>query len=142
VHLAVVGKGDRRDYELDGQVHFLGATAAPEELFPEADVLFSPTREDVWGVVLIEAMAAGVPVVTTTAAGASSAVRSAGAGVVVPPGSVPELREALADLLADPQRRRELGRRGRQAADRFGVGAFADRVLQAYERALSRRPAR
>lgn len=143
-HLAVVGDGDREPFArlaagrgIAARVHFLGGTTVPEELLPGADVLVLPTREDIWGVVLVEAMAAGVPIVTTDGAGAAEVVRSAGAGLVVPSGSSRELREALAALVADPEKRAELGRRGPAAAARFGVAQFARAVLSAYEAVLA-----
>lgn len=149
VHLAVVGAGDPARFAqraaglgVQGRVHFLGGTAAPERLLPGADVFLLPTREDVWGVVLIEAMAAGVPVVTTTGAGAAEVVRSAGAGFVVPPNSGSQLREALTGLVRDPSKRRELGARGPRAAARFGTDVFARSVLAAYEQVLARRSSR
>jgi glycosyltransferase involved in cell wall biosynthesis len=144
VHLVIVGDGDPQSYRtraldsgLDGRVHFMGATTAPERLLCETDVFVLPTREDVWGIALIEAMAAGVPVVTTDAAGAASVVRSSGAGLIVPAGRVEELRAALAALLADPAKRRELGGRGSAAAARFGVDSFARSILSAYEHVLA-----
>ncbi len=142
-HLAVVGNGPRDEYELAARragaadrVHFVGGTEEPERLFAEADLFLLPTRNDVWGIAILEALAAGVPVVTTEAAGAAPVVSSAGAGVVLPDGDPPALRAALRPLLADEARRRELGERGRAAASAYGVDAFADATIAVYERAL------
>jgi glycosyltransferase involved in cell wall biosynthesis len=124
------------DLGIGGRVHFLGSTASPEELYPDADVLVLPTREDVWGIAIVEAMAAGVPVVTSDTAGARTAVEEAGAGTIVPTGDVRSLRQAVAALVANPGRRAELGRRGRAAAARYGLDAFGATMVSCYEQAV------
>jgi UDP-glucose:(heptosyl)LPS alpha-1,3-glucosyltransferase len=145
-HLAVVGGGDRRDYELladelgvRDRVHFLGPTDKPEAAFRGADAFLLPTREDVWGTAVIEAMAAGVAVVTTAVAGAAASVRSANAGIVVDDSSVAGLSAAVAAVLASPQRAREMGARGREAAARFTLERVSAQVLAAYERVCANR---
>jgi UDP-glucose:(heptosyl)LPS alpha-1,3-glucosyltransferase len=148
-HLVVVGRGDPRRYAsaahdagLAERVHFVGATDSPEQWFAAADVFLLPTREDVWGMTVIEAMAAGVPVVVTAVAGAAAQVREAEAGVVVPDASKRTLTDVLSRLVSAPAERRRLGERGRDAAARFGVRAFGRAALAAYERALAARRAR
>jgi UDP-glucose:(heptosyl)LPS alpha-1,3-glucosyltransferase len=138
VHLAVVGDGRGARFEaaaarlgLERRVHFLGSTSEPETAYPDADVFVFPTLEDPWGMPIVEAMAAGVPIVTTTVAGAAETARRCGAALVVPPSSPRALREALASLLADPARRRQMGERGRVGAVPFGPDAYADAVLAA-----------
>jgi UDP-glucose:(heptosyl)LPS alpha-1,3-glucosyltransferase len=142
-HLVVVGSGDERSYAaaarragLGSRIHFVGATSTPERFYHEADVLLLPTRQDNWGAPLVEAMAAGLAVVSTEAAGAAGAVKQAGAGVILPDSSAPELRAAVAGMLADPGRRRAMGERGRRAAERFGIEAHSRAVLDVYERTL------
>jgi UDP-glucose:(heptosyl)LPS alpha-1,3-glucosyltransferase len=145
-HLVVVGRGDAETFRgvaarhgaLD-RVHFVGATAAPERWYGEADVLVFPTQSDNWGAPIIEAMAAGVPVVTTVAAGAAAAVRAADAGIVLADGSPAGVQDAVATLARDEGRRRELGARGRRAAEAFGVRAHAAAVLAVYERVCAER---
>jgi UDP-glucose:(heptosyl)LPS alpha-1,3-glucosyltransferase len=141
-HLVVVGDGDRGPFEaladdagLRGRVLFVGGTEEPERYFEAADIFVLPTLQDPWGITLVEAMAAGLPTITTTVAGAAAAVEEAGAGIVLPERSPSELRDALAVLLGDPARRRELGERGRAAGRRFGLERHVDLVLAAYERA-------
>lgn len=141
--LAIAGAGDRAPYEqlarqlgVADSLRFLGATDRPDRLYRAADVFVLPTRRDVWGMTIVEAMAAGVPVVTTRGAGAASEVAAADAGVVVPGPDPDALRAALAGLLADPAGRAAAGDRGRRAAARFGIEAHARAVLATYERAI------
>jgi glycosyltransferase involved in cell wall biosynthesis len=144
LQLVVVGDGDRSPYQreatrlgLERRIHFLGGTDGPERLLGDADLLVLPTWEDPWGMVVIEAMAAGVPVVVSETAGAARIVEEAGAGIVVPAGSSDALARALAELTADRERAGRLGERGRAAAERFGLQAFGDAVYAAYERVLA-----
>jgi UDP-glucose:(heptosyl)LPS alpha-1,3-glucosyltransferase len=144
VRLAVVGEGNRTVFEaraaeagVQQRVLFAGRTDQPERYFAAADVFVLPTRQDPWGITLIEAMAARVPVVTTAAAGSSAAVRAAGAGLVLDENSPSALAAAVASLVDDPALRRELGLRGPAAAEPFGAAHHVELVLQSYERALA-----
>lgn len=142
-HLVVVGKGKRAQFNeqaravgVGARLHFVGSTEAPEGAYAEADVFVLPTRHDPWAITIVEAMASGVPVVTTPAAGAASVVRAAGAGLIVPERAPRALADALRALLADPGRRRALGEKGRRAAAAFSSEARTEAVLRAYERAV------
>jgi glycosyltransferase involved in cell wall biosynthesis len=142
-HLAVVGGDDARPYSklalelgVRDRVHFVGPTETPEMCFRDADLFVLPTHEDVWANTLIEAMAAGLPVVTTDAAGASSLVEKAGAGLVVAAGRVRPLREAMARVMTDARLGQEMARRGEAAAAQFALEAFGARMLLHYEKAL------
>jgi glycosyltransferase involved in cell wall biosynthesis len=140
--VVVVGGGDPASVmraagpDLPRRIHFVGAVDDPERYYAEADLLALPTRSDPWGIPLIEAMAAGVPVVTTRFAGAADVLADAGAGIVLPDESPGELRAALLALIGDPARRRALGAHGPAAAERFGPEAHAAAVLDTYRRAL------
>jgi len=139
-HLVVVGKpaamtSFRSKAGLEGNIHFVGATEHPERYYANADVLVLPTKYDPWCIPLIEGMAAGIPVVTTTRAGSAPVVEAANAGIVLQEPSVRGLREALDALARDPVRRSEMGARGANAADRFSIASHAAATAAAYERA-------
>jgi glycosyltransferase involved in cell wall biosynthesis len=143
VRLVVVGRGDQDSYirlarraGVAQRVHFVGGTDSPERHFCDADVFVLPTREDVWGIALIEAMAASLPIVTTDAAGAARIVTEAGAGLVLSGRESATLRAALGSLARDSRLRDAMGRRGRAAARRFGIDAYAEAVLAGYWQAL------
>jgi len=142
-NLAVVGGGDTVPYAklatdlgTRDRIHFVGATDTPEACFRDADLFLMPTHQDVWGIAVVEAMAAGLPVVTTDAGGASTVVEEAGAGLVVPAASVHALREAVERILRDPVLRQAMASRGEAAAARYGLEAFGTKLLAHYERAL------
>jgi UDP-glucose:(heptosyl)LPS alpha-1,3-glucosyltransferase len=147
-HLVVVGGGDPEPYRrkaaelgVGPRTHFVGAVDRPEDYYAAADLLVLPTRSDPWGIPVIEAMAAGIPVITTSAAGSASAAVAAGSGLVVPARAPRELGEAMQGLLADSARRREMGERGRAGAAQFDIEPIVDTTLAIYELALAERRA-
>ena len=87
---------------LDSAVHFLGMMPPEALKFPlsAADVFVLPTRNEGWANVLLEAMACGLPVVTTTVGGNAEVVTSSELGVLVPFGDEQALREGLESALS------------------------------------------
>jgi glycosyltransferase involved in cell wall biosynthesis len=154
--LLVGGSGAlRSEYErlaaslgLVDRVRFLGFVPDSEllDFFNGCQVFVLPTtdrRREGFGLVVVEAMACGVPVVVTSAAGVADVVRETGAGIVVPPGDTSALTSALERLLTEPGLARQLGERGRKATEkRFDWTAIARRYEPLYEEAMAigRRP--
>jgi glycosyltransferase involved in cell wall biosynthesis len=95
---------------LGGRITLLGAMAESElaRLYGEADVLVSPSLYEGYGMVLAEAMARGLPMVASVGGAAAETVPDE-AGLKVPPGDVPALRDALARMIADADLRRRCG---------------------------------
>ena len=92
------------------------------DVLAAADVYAFPSRHEGLAVAPIEALAAGLPVVASDARGAADVVGDA--GLVVPTGDAAALAGAIGELLADPGRRAELGRRARARADeRYSLAA-------------------
>ena len=142
-HLVVVGGSDpschRRQAEQLGvgpRVHFVGRTDHPERYFHDADLLVLPTKNDPWANVLLEAMAAGLPIVTSAVAGAAGVVRSHGAGIVLDDLTPTVLRAELRTLLAAPERMTRHAAAGRRAAAEYSVESNARATLATYERVL------
>lgn len=86
-------------------------------LYRDADIFALPTTADCLAVVLGEAMAAGLPIVTTTVGGQPEAVRHGRSGLVIPPDDAEALGSALRRLIADAPLRRAMGREGRAIAE-------------------------
>lgn len=102
----VVGSG------VGSRVRWLGERADVPDLLAAADVLCQPnTAPESFGVGFVEALAAGVPVVTSAIGGALEIVDES-CGVLVPPGDVEAVACALRALIVDPARRRSLGAAG------------------------------
>ncbi len=106
------------------------------DAFARADVFCLPTMGDCTPVALGEALAAGLPVVTTSIGSNHETVRDGETGLLVEPGAVDELRTALTRLVECPGERATMGRRAREdARDRFSAEANAEAVLSAVARA-------
>ncbi|OGV65391.1 MAG: hypothetical protein A3K19_11085 [Lentisphaerae bacterium RIFOXYB12_FULL_65_16] len=91
---------------------------------------------DAFGMYLLEAMAAGVPVVQPRAGAFPEIIEATGGGILYAPNDVRTLTEALQSLLLDPERARALGRHGRAAVERdFSIERMASNVAAVYEKA-------
>ncbi len=87
-----------------------------------------------FGLYLVEALAAGVPVVAPRHAAFPEILEQTGGGVLCPPSGAEALADGIASLLGEPDRARSIGQRGREAVrERFSVEAMARRVLEIYE---------
>ncbi|MBX5443854.1 glycosyltransferase family 4 protein [Sphaerobacter sp.] len=147
VHLLVVGPGQawRYDrllerYELDN-VTFVGAVSKQDlpSYYASADVFCAPsTGRESFGIVLLEAMASGRPVVATNIDGYTAVVRHGVEGLLVEPKNPEALALALVHVLADRELAARLGEAGRRRAEEHSWSVIARRVLDVYERALDR----
>jgi glycosyltransferase involved in cell wall biosynthesis len=121
---------------IERHVSFLGPVSAAERerLFTGAQLLLMPSRFEGFGMVAAEAMAAGVPLIATTAGSLPEVISAPEGGVLVPPDDPAALASATARLLADEVARRELSRTARVAASRFRWSAVARDHLNFLER--------
>jgi phosphatidylinositol alpha-mannosyltransferase len=120
-------------------VVFAGAVPAAElpRWYASAHVVASPAlKNESFGIVLLEAMAAGRPIVASDIPGYRAVVRSEDDGELVPPGDAQALGEAIVRLLEDPARRLALAARGRARAERFGWTNVAARLEDYYREVL------
>jgi glycosyltransferase involved in cell wall biosynthesis len=130
------------DTDLAGRVVFAGEVPDAEllALYHASDLLALPsvTRAEAFGVVQLEAMACGRPVVSTNLpTGVPWVNRHGETGLVVPPGDPAALRDALARVLDNRGFARELGERGRQRVEaEFTVERMVDRTTALYQEIL------
>lgn len=128
--LRVVGGGPRlpalralaSDLDLAGAVTFLGEVEDPgtvRDEYRRADVFCLPSLQEGFGIVFLEAMAAGLPVVAGHAGAVPEVVPDGEAGILVPPRDVARLSEALSRLARDPGLRGRMGTRGREHVRRY-----------------------
>jgi phosphatidylinositol alpha-mannosyltransferase len=123
------------------RVEWLGTIAEPEKAarLRAATVFCAPSlRQESFGIVLLEAMAAGSAVVASDIAGYRNVARADEDAVLVPPGDVVALRDGLRALLDDPGRRGELVAAGEHRAAQFSMATVAERYLPVYDAALAR----
>lgn len=106
----------------------------PAAWLARADVFAHTSRWEGFGIVLLEAMLAGLPVVATRVSAIPEIVVDGTTGVLVPVGDFAAVAAALSDLLGDPKRRRALGEAGRRRAhDEFSVARMTERTMGVYE---------
>jgi phosphatidylinositol alpha-mannosyltransferase len=127
--LLIVGSGpqerEARRYVMTRRLHnveFLGRVSDDEkaQLFKSADVYVSPaTGGESFGIVLLEAMAAGTPIVCSDIHGYKGVVRRDREGLLVPPRKPKAIAAAVARLLADDELRQRMGEEGQRRADDF-----------------------
>ncbi|MBZ0148929.1 MAG: glycosyltransferase [Pseudorhodoplanes sp.] len=103
-----------KEKNIDGNVKFLGPSAEVPTLLKSADISVSSSHEEGFSNAILEAMAAGLPVVATNVGGNAEAVIDGETGIIVPPRDPVSLGEALLKLALAPQVRAEMGRRGQE----------------------------
>ncbi len=120
-------------------VRWLGFAGGPrkQRLLAAATVFVLPSASENFGVSIVEAMHAGLPVICTSGAGLASFVRQANAGLVVEADSVPGLESAITRLLAHPALRASMGAAGRRAVEQeLSLDAFGSRLESLYRSVL------
>jgi glycosyltransferase involved in cell wall biosynthesis len=152
VHLLVAGGGELLDefraqavqLGIAGRIHFLGAV--PHSRLPAvlraADLLLLTTEPpESFGIVLIEAMAAGLPTIATEYPGVSAVVDEGETGLLVPPGDAGAVGSAIRRLVeAGPSGRGAMGTAGRAKAERlWSWPRLLDRMDAAYAEAIASR---
>lgn len=134
-------KDEASDFGVADRFDFLGYTeeAVKRQLIAQADLMVHPATFESFGIILLEAIDLGCPIVSTSVGGVPEVVGDA--GVLVTPGSPEELTLAIDALMADPARREAMSRQGRAHAGRFAWSALAPEVERAYASAVEKRGA-
>lgn len=131
-----------RQAGVQDRIHWLGALASEclPEVYAASDALVAPSRLEPFGMVYLEAMACGLPVIGTLAGGVPEIVLSERHGYLVLPGSVESLLVAMMALATDEGRRRRMGREARRHVESvFDQKRIARLTVEAYLEAIRRR---
>lgn len=151
LHLVIAGRTNETAYVqqvhdecarlgVADRVQFLGvqSQAQMRQHYREAQLVVLSSREEVSPMSAIEALAAGIPVVTTAAGGAGFIVDDGMTGRVVPVGAVEAFAAALCEVLGDPATYRAMSAAARPTAEsRFRLDRVVDAYLAAYAAALA-----
>jgi glycosyltransferase involved in cell wall biosynthesis len=137
VRLLLIGDGGERErlvsmaqaFGLNGSVRFLGIRSDIPELLRTCDMAVLASSQEGLPIALLEAMAAGKPVVATRVGSVPQVVQDGLTGLLVLPGDAAALAEALETLIADHQTRRRLAER---AFELVGAHFSFDRTLKQY----------
>lgn len=136
--LVLIGDGPERSSAAEeaaslgiaDRVTFLGKLESVAELLACADLFLLPSKSESFGLVALEAMASGTPVIASDAAGLPEVIDNGETGFLAPVGDVEGMADAALHLLGDPERWTRFSHAARRVAvERFGV----DRVVPAYE---------
>jgi glycosyltransferase involved in cell wall biosynthesis len=142
VRAIVVGDGPEHgalrqladDLKLGSSVQLLGGLPDDEQvarLYGDADVFCLPSVQEGFGIVFLEALASGLPIVATNAAAIPEVVPHERAGLLVRPGDSAALAAALVTLLRNPDQRAAYGRFGMDYVQQYDWGRVAERFISA-----------
>lgn len=139
VRLIVVGKDKRlkyfvelaAKYQLSGKVHFAGALEDVKPVYGAVDALVFPTLYEPFGNVTLEAMACGLPVITSHKAGSSELIRNGVSGFICDALDVHALAGSMRALVS-PERCAEMGRAARTTAEPLTFEAMSSRLTTLY----------
>ena len=130
-----------RQWGLGSEVAYHGTLDREQKIdfLNTLDVFAAPAvYDDPKGLALLEAMACGVPVVAPRRGTYTELLERTGGGLLVPPNNVDAFAETLAMLVSDPDRRRDLGKRGAEGVRaRYTAEAMADRAIDIYRSLVS-----
>ncbi len=126
--------------EIGGQMTQGGEVNVPSdalvELYQTADAFVLPSLLETFGIVLVEAMAAGLPVITTDAPGCRDVARGGIDAVVAPAGDDAALADAMGRLILEDTTRRDLSRRARKRAADFSWDSVVEQYLALYQKMI------
>jgi colanic acid/amylovoran biosynthesis glycosyltransferase len=145
----IIGEGPLRarlqqlidELQLGSRVRLLGAQSQEDVVraLAESDLLLAPSVAEALPVSLMEALAAGLPVLATQVGSVDQIVQHGISGYLVPPGDIPALCRRLAELMEHPEKRAEMGRRGRRHVERhYDIDRLNDRLAALYAALLER----
>ena len=146
LQLLLVGDGPAREslvrlaYELGIADRVVISSSVEDTRVPLSllQVFVAPAWREGFGLAIVEAMAAGVPVVSSSAGGPAEILEQGKSGLLVPPGDVQAVENAVRILLKDPTARRQIAERAqRRAAERYDFKRVATQVEEVYARTLN-----
>ena len=146
--MMMTGEGSLQDWlfnefdvkDVTSMVDYLGVveTERVPALINKSRVFLYPSREEPFGLSIVEAMACGVPVVTTNVFGPKEIIRNNHNGIAVPPNDVESLAKAVARLLNDDELRKRISENGlKSVKDEYDIKKHARQLIDLYEEIIS-----
>jgi glycosyltransferase involved in cell wall biosynthesis len=148
--LVLAGKGDERGGEeiklkeqvenlrLDDNVRFLGWRSDVDAIMGCFDIFVLPSLNEGMGRVLVEAMAAGLPIVASRVGGIPDLVKDGQNGLLVPAEDASALAKAISDLLSDKERRNRMGEAGKKMCLPYSAEAMVEQIDDLYKDLLAK----
>ncbi len=144
-NLVLIGEGPElatahemvRAFSLSDSVFFLGIQDAMDELLAQTDLVLLPSEHESFGLIALEAMSCGVPVVATNRGGTNELIESGVSGFLSDPEDVETMAGWASDLLLDPARWAEVSRAARARVEgRFDQDRIVDLYLEFYREVI------
>lgn len=139
VHLAIAGSTHQSPYPelanslgLQDRVHFVGHRSDVDELMRGADVFLFPSHYETFGLVVLEALASGVPVVTSPTVGSSTLIKPGENGFLVDSHDLAGVVESMQLLLGDADKREAMAIAARRSAESHSWNAMAESYEKLY----------
>jgi len=148
--LVLVGKGDDKGEEeiklkeqveksgLEDKVRFLGWRSDVDEIMGCFDIFVLPSLNEGMGRVLVEAMAAGLPIVASSVGGIPDLVKDGKNGHLVPPEDACALEKAISALLEDKAQRKRMGEAGKKMCRPYSTEAMVEQIDDLYRELLKK----
>jgi glycosyltransferase involved in cell wall biosynthesis len=142
VHLLLIGEGELKDQHknlakqigLENRVHFLGFRNDVDKLFKTSDIIVLSSHWEGFGLVAVEGMAAGKPVIASDVDGLREVVQ--GAGILFPKGDAKQLSKDIENLISDEKKYVLLSVKCLRRAEFFDIQKMTKRYLAEYEKLL------
>jgi glycosyltransferase involved in cell wall biosynthesis len=139
LHWIIAGDGELRpvlewltsELDLTTRVHFLGQVPDPLRVIADADLYVMSSRQEGLGTSVLDAMARGIPVASTSAGGLPEMLQE-GAGILVPPRDPEALAGAVQRIISDAALRRSLVEQASRAVERFSADRMAAEIRSVY----------
>ncbi|MEJ8734542.1 glycosyltransferase [Mediterraneibacter sp. ICN-202921] len=138
IKLVLIGEGELKneieqlvsELKLNENVHFTGNVSNVEEYLAAADIYVMTSDYEGLPLSVIEAMAAGLPIVTTKAGGVVNLVKDGQNGILVDVGDEEAISDAVLNLIKDSEKRQEMGEKSQELAKEYSV----ERMVEEYEK--------
>jgi len=137
--LIIAGKGNKKKYQtlahglgIYDQVIFAGMTREMEKYYLASDIFVMPSRYDTFGLAVLEAMSAGLPVIISKKVGAGDLVQAGKTGYVLPENCEPADMTAPLIALMEKKKRIEMGEQGKLVALKYSWDRTAEEVANHY----------
>ena len=146
VKLLIIGSGDEKLYsqlaelkQVRERIIFVSHSSVLWEYYAASDVFVFPTIYEPFGLVIVEAMASGLPVITSRVAGAADVIIDGVNGLLLrEPSDVNDLAAKIELLLSNVELRKTMGERARETVENLSWNQVAQKTIDVYNRILSR----
>ncbi len=146
--LYIIGEGPQdnelkeivKDLNIDNNVKFLGFVSEEEKYsyYKHVDICIIPSIDEPFGIVLLEAMACGKPIVASNVGGIPFVVEDGKTGILVKPGDVDILAEKIIMLLQSEELREQMGMAGKEKTANFSWQVIAEQTVKIYKDLINR----